>query len=74
MHPATVNAISGMLAVIRQTLIGIEAVLSAEDVTRIATVNQIRDELHGSGEESRYTTPREDELVAKMLGLNDGDQ
>lgn len=74
MHPATVNAISGMLAVIRQTLIGIEAVLSAEDVTRIATVGQKRDEAQASGEESRYLTEKEEEMYATILGIKDGDQ
>lgn len=72
MHPATVQAIGGMLGVIRQALVGIEAVISAEDQTRVASISQNRDEAQGSGEETRYLNEKEENLVAKMFGLTDG--
>ena len=74
MHPATVQAIGGMLSVIRQALVGIEAVISAEDQTRLAVTAQTRDENQASGEEARYLNEKEEDLVAKMFGLSDGNK
>jgi hypothetical protein len=72
MHPATQQAIYGMIQVVRQSLVGIEAILAAEDSTKFVAATQDRNQRQGDGTESLYCNEQEERVaaeVAKMFGM-----
>ena len=71
MHKATIQALAGYCQVIRQCLIGLEAVVAAEGSDGPAqAVAQQRMNNTAAGTDSLFTTENEDDIVGKILGLD----
>ena len=69
MHPATIQSLGGMVAIVRQALIGIEAIVAAESQPALAQTATLRDNQQSSGNESQELTNREEETLAKLFGI-----
>lgn len=70
MHPATIQSLAGMLGIIRQACIGIEAVMSAEIAPALAKNQTLRDNSQSSGQETQYLNEDEEAALAKVFGMN----
>ena len=64
MHPATQNAIAGMISMMREALRSLEALLNADLVRQEHQVIAKKDE-----EDSRYLSNADEDLVAKYMEL-----
>jgi hypothetical protein len=69
MHQATIQALSGMVGIIRQALTGIEAIVGAEANTALVKQDTLRENSASSGQESKYLTAEEEEIAAKIFGI-----
>ena len=69
MHQASIQGVGGLVATIRQALIGIEAIIGAEANTALVKDQTLRDNQQSSGQESQYLSADEEALTAKMLGI-----
>lgn len=70
MNPATRQAIGGTCSIIRQALITIEAIISAEESVQVSKNAVSRENQAGSGEEFRFTNDEEDDALAAVMGLD----
>ena len=73
MHPATVNGIVGMIAMIRQALSTIEGMIAAEVGQNTGTRTQ-PESLDSKADELKYLTDKEEDAVAELFKMPTDDE